>query len=50
MLKKLRLAFNGNLETESQAKKRIKKKQLELALKLKQQQVFQEQMFRRPKD
>ena len=50
MLKKLRLLFNGNLETDSQAKKRIKRKQLELALKLKQQEVYQKQMFRRPDD
>ena len=50
MLKKLRFAFNGNLETKSQANKRIKRKQLELALKLKQRQVFQEKVFRRPEE
>jgi len=50
MLKKLRLLFNGSLESESQAKKRIKQKQRELAERLKQNRTYQQAVLNRTVD
>jgi len=47
MLKKLRLAVAGGLKSDSRAKKRIKKKQQELAAQLKLNRAFQEEVFKR---
>lgn len=47
MLKKLRLVITGGLKSDSRAKKRIKKKQQELAAQLKLNRVFQEEVFKR---
>ncbi len=45
MLKKLRSYFGGNLEPDSKAKKRIKQKQQELALRLKSNLSYQQAVF-----
>jgi len=50
MLKRLRLYFGGNPESESKAKKRIKQKQQELALKLKQNLIYQQAVLNRKVD
>jgi len=47
MLKKLRLAITGSLKSDSRAKKRIKKKQQELAAQLQLNRAYQEEVFKR---
>ena len=47
MLKKLRVYFGSNLESESRAKKRVKHKQQELAMRLKQNLSYQQAVFNR---
>jgi hypothetical protein len=50
MLKKVRFFLSGSHESESKAKKRIKKKQQELAEKLKASRDYQEEMFNRARE
>lgn len=47
MLKKTRLLFTGGFKSNSSSKKRIKKKQQELAAQLKLNRAFQEEVFKR---
>jgi hypothetical protein len=49
MLKKLRVYFGSNLESESMANKRVKQKQQALATRLKQNLIYQQAVLTRTK-
>jgi len=47
MLRKIRLVVAGSFKSDSRAKKRIRKKQQELAAQLKLNRAFQEEVLKR---